>query len=550
MLKNESRTMFKKLFLDSVLLLLVALTLTHFSELHAGQTYYYDSKGNLISEEEYEKLVRMNNGQKGSSTAKGEGSEVSNQPAGEDSFVGKEQQLETVDGDKEKEQQLETVDGDKEKEQQLATEDDEEEIEEDDIEALYQVEISSDTIFRAFERDRGKQDDDLLVPAYQYLRLDLGALDEGGLSLHMHGWGRYDFNDSDYFDDNPDGELLSGYLEYNRPDYGTNFTLGRQHVMAGIINNSIDGLGIKSALTPYFKFALYGGSPVELSSEDGRSGDSIWGGRVAGHKAAEYEIGLSYKKKNSDGDSDEEMAGFDLFAELPLDINFFGFSSYNLDTKGWGEHSYEIRFDIYDFNFRPFYQRYRYEDFFNTKDNSANQFRFLAETGEILSSLGSDIIWQRFNQVDLGAKINFYDYDRRDDNAFYVEGNANWNLTGRTQIGGQIGRMNGDSDETRHLLTRAFFYWNTPSILSRLGFISGDAMYVRYDEEIYGQDYSLWLSLGGGMRFFDDALEVKLSGDWSNDPFFDSNIRGLLVSIHKWSFCPISASIGAIVCAT
>ena len=27
-------------------------------------------------------------------------------------------------------------------------------------------------------------------------------------------------------------------------------------------------------------------------------------------------------------------------------------------------------------------------------------------------------------------------------------------------------------------------------------------------------------------------------------------MRGYLVSIHTWSFCPISASIGAFVCAT
>jgi hypothetical protein len=502
MLKNKSRIMFKKLFLDSVLFLLVALTLTHFSELHAGQTYYYDSKGNLISEEAYKKLIKkLNGGQNKSNTTDG-------QPGANTQTTDREASFSN--------------------DHQPEPENDDEELEADETEDLYQVEISTETIFRAFERDTDKQNDALVVPAYEYLRLDLGTLDEGGLSLHMSGWGRYDFNDSDYFEDNPDGELLYGYLEYNRPDYGQNFTLGRQHIMAGIINNSIDGLGVKSALTPYFKFALYGGSPVGLSSEGGRSGDSIWGGRVAGHKAAEYEIGLSYKKKNSDGDEDEEMAGFDLFAELPLNTNFFGFSSYNLDTNGWGEHSYEIRFDIYDFNFRPFYQRYRYEDFFNTKDNSANPFRFLAETDEILSSLGSDIIWQRFNQVDLGAKLILYDYDRRDDKAFYVEGNANWNLNGLTQIGGKFGRMNGDTDETRYLLTRAFFYWNTPSILSRLGFITGDAMYVHYDEEIYGQEYSLWLSLGGGMRFFDDALEVKLSGDWSNDPFFDSDIRGLL----------------------
>ena len=496
--KKKSNNILKKFLAGCALLLLMTWVVQNFSELHAAQTYYYDLKGNLISEEEYKKII----GQMGRSTTAGEESEVSNQPAGEASHVEKEQQLELEDGD--------------------------EEMSKDDIAALYQVELSSETIFRAFERDTDKQDNALAVPAYQYLRLNVGALDEGGFSLHMSGWGRYDFNDSNYFEDNPDGELLYGYLEYNRPDYGINFTLGRQHVMAGIINNSIDGLGVKSALTPYFKFAFYGGSPVGLSSEDGRSGDSIWGGRVAGHKAGEYEIGLSYKKKKSDGDDNEEMAGFDLFAELPYSINFLGFSSYNLDTKGWGEHSYELRFDIFDFNFRPFYQRFRYEDFFNTKDNSANPFRFLADTGEILSSLGSDIIWQRFNQVDLGAKLNLYDYDRRDDKAFYFEGNANWNINGRTQIGGKLGRMNGDTDETRYLLTRAFFYWNMPSILSRLGFITGDAMYVHYDEETFGQNYSLWLSLGSGMRFFDDALEVKLSGDWSNDPFFDSDLRGLL----------------------
>ena len=68
----------------------------------------------------------------------------------------------------------------------------------------------------------------------------------------------------------------------------------------------------------------------------------------------------SYKKKNSDGDDDEEMTGVDLFAELPFNINFFGFSSYNLDTDGFGEHSYDVRFDISDFHFRPFYQRFRY----------------------------------------------------------------------------------------------------------------------------------------------------------------------------------------------
>jgi hypothetical protein len=49
--------MLKKLFAYCVLVLSVGWALTHFSDLHAGQIYYYDTKGNLISEEAYQVLV-------------------------------------------------------------------------------------------------------------------------------------------------------------------------------------------------------------------------------------------------------------------------------------------------------------------------------------------------------------------------------------------------------------------------------------------------------------------------------------------------------------
>ena len=54
---GENRAIFKRLLVYCVLVLSVAWILTHFSDLHAGQTYYYDTKGNLISEEEYQNLV-------------------------------------------------------------------------------------------------------------------------------------------------------------------------------------------------------------------------------------------------------------------------------------------------------------------------------------------------------------------------------------------------------------------------------------------------------------------------------------------------------------
>ena len=116
--------------------------------------------------------------------------------------------------------------------------------------------------------------------------------------------GRYDFDDSSIYEDNPDGDLIYGYLEYNRPDSGLNLKIGRQHLMTGIINNSIDGIGINSVLTSYFKLTAFGGSPVGLTSEPGRSEDYIFGSRVAGHIGSQYEIGLSYKKKYSNREKD------------------------------------------------------------------------------------------------------------------------------------------------------------------------------------------------------------------------------------------------------
>ena len=54
---NKGIMMFKKLFTGCVLVLIMTWALSDVSDLQAGKTYYYDAKGNLISEEEYRKIV-------------------------------------------------------------------------------------------------------------------------------------------------------------------------------------------------------------------------------------------------------------------------------------------------------------------------------------------------------------------------------------------------------------------------------------------------------------------------------------------------------------
>lgn len=391
----------------------------------------------------------------------------------------------------------------------------------------FQATITSNTIFRAFQRDTAKKNESGVYPMYEYLQIDLET-QENGWSLHTYGWGRFDAADSEFYHDNPDGELLYGYMEYNRRDYGLNFKLGRQHVFDGIINSSIDGVGAKSILTPFLNLSLYGGVPVALSSDKGRSGDSFVGGRIAGHIGSRYEIGLSYKLENSDSERDGEMVGIDLSLALARSAYIRGLSAYNLDTSGWGQHLLEAGLDVADVHFRPVFERYQYDDFFNKKDNSADPFRFLAGTNEILTVVGSDIIWKRFSSLDIGAKVSHYSYDKRNDNAMYYEGNLTWYVNGLSQLGAQLGRMDGGTSESAYFIGRTFFYLDQPLKAIPLGFITGDVQYVLYDQEIFGQDHSLFFSLGTGAKFFNDTLQVKLSGDYSIDPYFDSDFRVML----------------------
>ena len=89
--------------------------------------------------------------------------------------------------------------------------------------------------------------------------------------------------------------------------------------------------------------------------------------------------------------------------------------------------------------------------------------------------------------------------------------------------------MDGKTPETRYLLARAYFYWDSPFNFMQSGFFTGDAVYVGYDQEIFGKDRSVFCSLGTGFNLYRDMLQLKISGDYSDDPYFDSDIRGTMV---------------------
>jgi hypothetical protein len=387
-----------------------------------------------------------------------------------------------------------------------------------------ELHFKSDTLFRAFQRDTTTKSDAMVLPAYEYLQADVKGEQ---LSFHLYGWGRLDFADNDYFEDMTAGELLYGYLEYAPGTANANVKLGRMYVFEGVANEAVDGLRVGSDLGQYFSGSLYAGQPVALDSKSGRDGDLIYGGRISHHFGSGYNLGLSYKKVENESDDAEEMLGVDSSLNLPHGIGFYGFSAYNRETEGWGEHSYELRFRLAEVNLRPYFQMFRYEDYFGTGVNSANPFLFLATTDEELTVLGSDLTWQVTEAWDVGGKFKTIDYDLRGDSSNFYSVLANWHGEGNTAVGGELGLMDGDSAENEYWLTRGYFYLdqlgNCP-----LNFISGDVVYVSYDQAINNEDMAFFASLGAGKRFLEDALLVKLSGDWGTNPYFDDDLRGLL----------------------
>lgn len=397
----------------------------------------------------------------------------------------------------------------------------------------YKNEVSSETIVQLYELDNA-----LITPIYQYLRADLDSSGHAGVSFHMYGWGRYDASGNASFSDNPDGDLLYGYLEYTRPERGFALRFGRQHIFDGVLNDSIDGLGITESISKNLTFSAYAGYPVAISSENGYSGDSFWGARMATTWAERYDIGVTFKKIDSNSNEDEKKVGIDFSASLPAipgNMHLYGVSSYNMITKGWGEHSYEAQWDVSQFSLRPFYQQYSYRDFFDTGDNSANPFRFLAGTDEVLSVAGADIVWHRFSQVDICAEVKQNDFDQSNNGATYWEGNITYHPGVNNRFGGSVGRMQGKTSQTRYSMSRLFSHVKIPSSFAPLESFNGDITYTSYDEPppISGTSSSIYLSMGLGAQFT-PSLVVIFSGEWSRDPYFDSNTKGLIKL--RWNY--------------
>ena len=397
-----------------------------------------------------------------------------------------------------------------------------------------ELHVKSETILSAFEWETDKGASRQVIPVYEYMQLDYGHIETKGLSLHLHGWLRADTGDGDYYEDDTDGELLYGYVEYMPPANGFNFKIGRQHVFSGIINDSIDGIGVLGMFSPRVTVELFGGVPVAPEEENGRSGDSFLGGRAAFFTGQFSEIGLSYKRITDDSEIIENTLGLDTSFSFSTRLTLLGISSWNIETNQWREHTYEAAFTLDSLLLKPVYQAYRFEDYFTDEDTDFQPFRFLQKTEEKLALIGTDVIWQQNPAFDAGIRIQQYDYDQRSETSLYMAAILNFYPNDTIRYGLEGGIMDGESSENRYRLGRGYLFWNGPFNTAESWFMSSDILFIQYNKDIYGKDHSWFVSLGGGKHLLEDTLQLSISGDYSSDPYFDNDARLTVVLKYEY----------------
>ncbi len=385
--------------------------------------------------------------------------------------------------------------------------------------------FQSETALRIFEREVRTEDRDrpkTVLPVYEYLQLDAGNLFLGSLSFHTHGWLRHDFGSSAFYSEDTDGELLYGYFQYLESSQNLMMRFGRQYVFELNLDEGLDGLLVNMDISPYFSALVFGGKPVSLDEIDGGNGDAIVGGKITHQLGSRYEIGAFYRHVANNGARHEEVAGFDLSLLLPREVSLLGRSTWNLITEGWAEHSYQAMFTILGVQLRPSFDLLEYENFL-VNGNRTGPFPFLAGTKERITTFGIDLTHPVSMSVDLGTKFKHYDYDQRDGWAQYYSGLIVWRWEDFSEWGLELGYMAGDRDENRYFLGRSYVYKDfTP------GFLTADFLYAHYEEQVMEENQSFFVSLALGRRLFGDNLEVELSADFSSDPYFQSDLRGMI----------------------
>ncbi len=220
-----------------------------------------------------------------------------------------------------------------------------------------EISVDATSIVRIEQRADPGFNKQNIAPATQFLGLDANKLADGNLSLHVYGWGRADIEDKSYNDDQLAGSLTYGYLQYRFKVANADMRAGRFFVHEGIVNEQIDGAGLRTDLPLGFGFSAFGGANVHTINLKGQNsdgkGDGNFGGRLNYRYKGVLELGASGQYEtdapamidllnplNPPTKHNHRLVGGDIWFSPHKAVELMGHTSYNTETKGVAEHSY------------------------------------------------------------------------------------------------------------------------------------------------------------------------------------------------------------------
>lgn len=214
--------------------------------------------------------------------------------------------------------------------------------------------VDSTTLLRFSQDSRPGVSSRTLLPATSFLGLDADKLADGKLSAHFYGWGRADLADKSFNENQADGSLTYGYLQYRFGAANAQARAGRFFVHEGIINEQVDGVSARTDLPYGFGVSAFGGATVHNAripgtASDGK-GDGIFGGRVNYRYGGMFEIGLAgVFESDAPTMADPNLAGrfgshrvigADLWYSPISKVAFMARTSINTETGGVAEQGY------------------------------------------------------------------------------------------------------------------------------------------------------------------------------------------------------------------
>jgi hypothetical protein len=376
-------------------------------------------------------------------------------------------------------------------------------------------------------QSRQESDTTRLLPLYEYLNFTADDLGSKNLSFHFGGWYRDDLR-NESTDTKRTGDLQYAYLGYRADKANAFLNLGRVMVNQGVAFEQVDGASAGMDLMYGFGISAFGGLPVETAF-DTRTGDSAYGGRLSHEVPGIYSIGVSYLQEKNDRTEFRKEEGLDLWFR-PLDkVGLVGTTLYNAVTDSVARNAYNLTFGPFSFlTLRTEYTEIRYADFFTSPTLTVFQFQpgGPINPNDKLTTVGEEA------QLTFGALVLSGDYKRY---RYLIEGDADYYggklaYTGPSGAGVSAHRMYGQTDNLRYSEYRAYGYISFEKTK-----LVVDLLDVAYDTRINDVKNAYSASLAADYALT-PALRVGADVEYSRNPFFDKDVRGLLKLVYNFDF--------------